>query len=49
MNDHFRRTGTYRTSDIQRVMGDQNQAVVFTSDPTRTLIELADEHLKSRP
>lgn len=41
MRDHYRRTGTYRASDIRRVMGDQTEGVKVESDPSRVTHALA--------
>lgn len=41
MSDHYQRTGTYRASDIRRVMGDQTVSVKVTSDPTSVVRNLA--------
>ena len=41
MREHFNRTGTYRTKDIRRVMGDQTESVKFDSDPTQAVLKLS--------
>jgi hypothetical protein len=40
MQEHYERTGTYRSKDIRRVVGDQTEGVKMTSDPTPSVLKL---------